>query len=168
MQKFVQQYWDHRDADLPFSTWEELTLASIVEKETGIVSEQNDCGVFVNRLKTEFHFNLIRPLSMPPTTGQPKNEGHGPLGRLLSKDLEIDSPYNTYKNARPSPTPIANPGKAAILAVLNLKNDFIYFVADGSGGHVFLPKLAGHNQECLRNGERCAEKITLIQIINGK
>lgn len=145
-----QQYWDHRDADLPFSTWEEaVTLASIVEKETGIVSEQKTiAGVFVNRLKNGIPLQSDPTVIYALTKGRPKNEGQGPLGRrLLSKDLEIDSPYNTYKNAGLPPTPIANPGKAAILAVLNPeKNDFIYFVADGSGGHVFAKTLADHNR----------------------
>ena len=82
------------------------------------------------------------------TKGKMKDEGKGPLGRrLLRKDLEINSPYNTYKNAGLPPGPIANPGYAAIKATLNPeKHDYIFFVADGTGGHAFSKTLAEHNR----------------------
>jgi UPF0755 protein len=71
----------------------------------------------------------------------------GPLGRrLLAKDLEVDSPYNTYKNPGLPPGPIANPGKDAIVAVLHPEHsEYMYFVADGTGGHVFAKTLEEHN-----------------------
>ena len=72
----------------------------------------------------------------------------GPLGRhLLSADLAIDSPYNTYKNAGLPPGPIANPGAQSLEAVLNPEhNDYLYFVANGTGGHVFAKTLEEHNR----------------------
>ena len=142
--------WETRTADLPLQTKEEaLVLASIIEKETGKPEERKRiAGVFINRLRQGI------PLQTDPTViyainkGEHKNDGQGPLGRrLLSKDLEIDSPYNTYKNAGLPPTPIANPGKESIEAALQPEqNDFIYFVADGTGGHVFAKTLAEHNK----------------------
>ena len=81
------------------------------------------------------------------TKGKHENDGQGPLGRrLLKKDLEYDSPYNTYKYAGLPPTPICNPGKASIEAALNPEeHEYIYFVADGSGGHAFAKTLSEHN-----------------------
>ncbi len=149
MTKTIDELWEKRANDLPFTTKEEaLVLASIVEKETGVASERERiAGVFVNRLR------LGMPLQTDPTViyaltkGEVKEDGQGPLGRrLLTKDLQADSPYNTYKNAGLPPGPIANPGRAAIAATLNPeKNDFIYFVADGTGGHVFAKTLDEHN-----------------------
>ncbi len=125
-----------------------LTLASIVEKETAIEGERKRvAGVFLNRLKQGIALQTDPTVIYAITKGKHKNDGKGPLGRrLLSKDLEIDSPYNTYKYPGLPPGPIANPGKASIEAVLNPEtNNFIYFVADGTGGHVFAKTLAEHN-----------------------
>ena len=82
------------------------------------------------------------------TDGRPKDDGHGPLGRrLLRKDLGIDSAYNTYKYAGLTPGPICNPGKQSLKAVLNpQEHDYIYFVADGTGGHAFGKTLEEHNK----------------------
>ncbi|MGB1077368.1 MAG: endolytic transglycosylase MltG [Bdellovibrionales bacterium] len=150
MKKTLDEAWEGRAKDLPITTKEEaIILASIVEKETGVASERATiAGVFVNRL------NAGMPLQTDPTViyaitkGAHKNDGKGPLGRrLLRKDLEIDSPYNTYKYAGLPKGPICNPGKEAILAALNPeKNDYIYFVADGTGGHIFSKTLAEHNR----------------------
>lgn len=144
------ELWESRQKDLPFTTWEEaVTLASIVEKETGVAHERKTiAGVFINRLRQGIALQSDPTVIYAITKGAHKNEGKGPLGRrLLLKDLQINSPYNTYKNAGLPPGPIANPGKDAIEAVLNPeKNDFIYFVADGTGGHVFAKTLAEHNK----------------------
>ena len=94
------------------------------------------------------------PLQTDPTViyaitmGEHKNNGKGPLGRrLLRKDLKIDSPYNTYKYPGLPVGPICNPGKEAIIAALNPeRNNYIYFVADGTGGHIFSKTLAEHNR----------------------
>jgi UPF0755 protein len=148
--KLIDLEWPNRDKDLPFSTIEQaLTLASIVEKETGVAEERKRiAGVFINRLRQGMPLQTDPTVIYALTNGQPKNDGQGPLGRrLLLKDLEIDSPYNTYQNVGLPPTPIANAGRDAILAVLHPEpNDFLYFVADGTGGHVFSKTLAEHNE----------------------
>ncbi len=154
MDKVVLELWPSRVADLPFTTQKQaLTLASIVEKETGIVSERaRIAGVFINRLKRGIPLQSDPTVIYAMTKGQIENEGQGPIGRrLLSKDLSIESPYNTYLNAGLPPTPIANPGRAAIEAVLHPEvHDYIYFVADGTGGHVFARTLAEHNSNVAR------------------
>ncbi len=142
--------WAARASDLPFKTPQEaLTLASIVEKETGKASERKIiAGVFLNRLKIGMPLQSDPTVIYALTMGQPQSDGQGPLGRrLLSKDLSIPSPYNTYLNVGLPPAPIANPGKDAIAAVLNPEHhDYLYFVADGTGGHVFAKTLQEHNQ----------------------
>ncbi len=147
---FLDKEWATRDADLPFTSVEQaLTLASIVEKETGVASERKRiAGVFVNRLRQGIPLQSDPTVIYALTKGQPKNDGQGPLGRkLYSKDLSVDSPYNTYKNVGLPPAPIANAGRDAILAVLHPEpNDFLFFVADGTGGHVFARTLGEHNQ----------------------
>lgn len=125
-----------------------LTLASIVEKETAVASERNRvAGVFLNRLNKGIALQTDPTVIYAITKGEHKNDGKGPLGRrLLTKDLQYDSPYNTYKYPGLPPGPIANPGKASIEAVLNPeKHNYIYFVADGTGGHVFAKTLKEHN-----------------------
>lgn len=154
MDKVVLELWPSRVADLPFTTQKQaLTLASIVEKETGVASERaRIAGVFINRLKRGIPLQSDPTVIYAMTKGQIENEGQGPIGRrLLSKDLSIESPYNTYLNAGLPPTPIANPGRAAIEAVLHPEvHDYIYFVADGTGGHVFARTLAEHNSNVAR------------------
>lgn len=146
----IDELWETRAANLPFSTKEEaLTLASIVEKETGVAEERKRvAGVLINRLRRGIALQTDPTVIYALTGGKPKNEGKGPLGRrLLSKDLEYDSPYNTYKYPGLPPGPIANPGRASIEAVLHPEEHaFIYFVADGSGGHIFAATLEEHNK----------------------
>ena len=146
----LDKEWPSRDQNLPFTTVEQaLTLASIVEKETGVPSERKRiAGVFINRLRIGMPLQTDPTVIYALTKGRPKNDGQGPLGRrLLLKDLEIDSPYNTYKNVGLPPAPIANAGRDAILAVLHPEqNDFLFFVADGTGGHVFARTMSEHNQ----------------------
>lgn len=148
--KLLEREWPNRDQNLPFSTIEEaITLASIVEKETGVAEERKRiAGVFINRLRQGMPLQTDPTVIYALTNGQPKNDGQGPLGRrLLLKDLEIDSPYNTYQNVGLPPGPIANAGRDAILAVLHPEpHDFLYFVADGTGGHVFAKTLDEHNR----------------------
>lgn len=117
-----------------------LTLASIIDGETNKKSEFGlISGVYHNRLK-----NGIR-LQADPTVQYLKRERRS-KNKVYYKDLEIDSPYNTYKNVGLPPSPINNPGKNAILAAIYPeKTDFIYFVADGTGGHKFAKKLSDHN-----------------------
>lgn len=141
--------WSGRDADIPVNTPQEaITLASIVEKETGVATERaRIAGLFENRLKAGVALQSDPTVIYALTKGHIQSEGMGPLGRrLLAKDLEVDSPYNTYKNPGLPPGPIANPGKDAIVAVLHPEHhDYMYFVADGTGGHVFAKTLEEHN-----------------------
>lgn len=143
--KFMTSLWDNRRSDFPFNTpLEALTLASIVERETGVAAERTRvAGLFFNRLK------IGMPLQSDTTVVYVITDklGHMNGKRLYSKNLKVDSPYNTYKNAGLPPGPIANPGRASLEAVFNPEeNDYLYFVADGTGGHVFAKDLKGHTQ----------------------
>ncbi|MCI5059951.1 MAG: endolytic transglycosylase MltG [Alphaproteobacteria bacterium] len=150
MKRVIDQLWLERAQDLPLKDKKEaIILASIVEKETGVAGERAKvAGVFINRLKRGIPLQTDPTVIYALTKGKIQNEGKGPLGRrLLRKDLEVDSPYNTYKNAGLPPGPIANPGRAAIEATLNPeKHDYLYFVANGTGGHAFAKTLQEHNQ----------------------
>lgn len=150
MSKALDELWETRAKDLPIKTKKEaLILASIVEKETGVAAERERvAGVFINRLRKGMPLQTDPTVIYAITMGKMKDNGKGPLGRrLLRKDLEIASPYNTYKNAGLPPGPIANPGYAALKATLNPEeHDYIFFVADGTGGHAFAKNLAGHNK----------------------
>ena len=144
LNKVLQQAWDERDEDLPLKSKEEmLILASIVEKETGVAAERPQvASVFINRLRKDML------LQTDPTVIYALTKGEKELGRPLTrKDLAIDSPYNTYKYAGLPPTPICNPGKAAIMAVAHPdKTPYLYFVASGEGGHNFARTLSEHNE----------------------
>ena len=150
MTRTLDTLWEARADDLPFETKEEaLTLASIVEKETAVAAERHRvAGVFVNRLRRGMPLQTDPTVIYALTDGVMEDEGQGPLGRrLLTKDLSVDSPYNTYKNAGLPPGPIANPGAAAIEAALHPEaHDYLYFVADGTGGHAFAATLNQHNR----------------------
>ena len=150
----LDELWDKRTPDLPLKTKEEaLVLASIIEKETAIGMERRKvAGVFINRLRKGMLLQTDPTVIYALTKGKPKNEGKGPLGRrLLFKDLKVDSPYNTYLYAGLPPTPIANAGRASIEAALNPEEHrYIYFVADGSGGHAFAKTLSEHNNNVAR------------------
>lgn len=149
MRKTLTDLWPKRTENLPLATPEEaLTLASIVEKETGVAAERATiAGVFINRLRQGIPLQTDPTVIYALTKGVVKDEGKGPLGRrLLKKDMEdTDSPYNTYKYPGLPPGPIANPGRAAIAATLNPEHhDYLFFVADGSGGHLFAKTLEEH------------------------
>jgi UPF0755 protein len=150
MRDTLEDLWPGRAENLPFSTKEEaLSLASIVEKETGVTQERKRvAGVFINRLRHGIPLQSDPTVIYALTKGRHENAGRGPLGRrLLTKDLETVSPYNTYLNSGLPPGPIANPGRDSIEAVLHPEDhDYLYFVADGSGGHVFAATLAEHVQ----------------------
>lgn len=143
MQQLLAEVWPKRKVNLPVRTVEEaLVLASIVEKETGVASERpRVAAVFVNRLK------LGMKLQSDPTVAYGVEKDKGPLKQALTlKDLQYDSPYNTYMYAGLPPAPIANPGRASIEAVLNPpETKELYFVATGTGGHNFSETLSQHN-----------------------
>lgn len=144
MQKTLSQLWEKRQGNLPFANAEEaLTLASIVEKETGLAAERpRIAAIFINRLRKAM------PLQSDPTVIYALTEGEEDLTRPLTyNDLKFPSPYNTYMIQGLPPHPISHPGKAAIEAVLNpLETRELYFVSDGSGGHNFAETLQEHNR----------------------
>jgi UPF0755 protein len=139
----IAELWATRDQGLPYNTPEEaLVMASIVEKETGVSEERPlVASVFVNRL------NQGMRLQTDPTVIYGITEGKGPLGRgLRQSELRGETPYNTYVIDGLPPTPIANPGRLSIDAALHPQaSDYLFFVADGTGGHAFAATLQEHN-----------------------
>jgi UPF0755 protein len=157
MRQTLDELWPQRAEDLPLRTRREaLILASIVDKETGVADERDRvAAVFINRLRRGMR------LQADPTVIYGLTEGNGALGRELNRqDWEHDSAYNTYQIDGLPPGPIGNPGRASIEAVLRpAPVDYLYFVADGTGGHVFARTLAEHNRNVaqwrkIKNGER--------------
>jgi UPF0755 protein len=146
--RIIQEVWDHRAPDLPLRTPEQLvTLASIVEKETGRADERTRvAAVFVNRLKQRMK------LQSDPTIIYGLVGGKGTLGRpILRSEIEQPTPYNTYVIEGLPPGPIANPGRAALEAVANpARTKELYFVADGTGGHSFSESLDQHQRNVSR------------------
>ena len=144
MQSTIESLWPKRKVNAVINTPEEaLTLASIVEKETGLVAERpHVASVFLNRLRLG-----MRLQSDPTVVYGLEKDRHAALGRsLTSADLQSQTPYNTYVIDKLPPGPIACPGRAAIEAVLNAPDtDDLYFVATGSGGHNFAATLEQHN-----------------------
>lgn len=144
MNKTIEELWPLRDPDLPYTTKEEvLVLASIVEKETSVPAERpRIAGVFVNRLRKGMR------LQTDPTVIYAVTGGTMELNRRLThKDLRTDHPFNTYVNKGLPPAPICNPGRESIQAVLQpQKTNEIYFVADGTGGHVFSRTFEEHKR----------------------
>jgi UPF0755 protein len=142
MAKELDALWAKRRPGLPVnSKHEAVTLAAIVEKETGKPSERRMvAGVYTNRLRVGM------PLQADPTVIYPVTKGR-PLGRrILRSELNTNNGYNTYRMAGLPLGPIANPGRESIAAVLNpAETKALYFVADGTGGHVFADTLAQHN-----------------------
>jgi len=146
MQKAMRDYlaaaWAKRKPGIAVTTPEQaIILASIVEKETGKPAERRTvAAVYGNRLKRRM------PLQADPTVIYPITKGR-PLGRrILRSELHAKNGYNTYAEAGLPAGPIANPGRASIDAVLDpASSKALYFVADGTGGHVFADTLAQHN-----------------------
>jgi len=143
METVLASLWEQRAPDLPITSPEEaVILASIVEKETAVPEERaRVAAVFVNRLRKGMR------LESDPTVVYGLTGGTGPLGRRLYRnDLKKDHAYNTYRINGLPPGPICNPGREALAAVMNpMATDEFYFVADGSGGHVFAKTLDEHN-----------------------
>ena len=144
----VAEAWESRGTGVPLQSAEEaLILASIVEKETGIAEESRQvASVFVNRL------NQGMKLQTDPTVIYGITNGQGVLGRgLRQSELRRATPYNTYVIEGLPPTPIANPGEASLMAAVNPEStEYLFFVADGTGGHAFAKTLDEHNRNVAR------------------
>jgi UPF0755 protein len=142
MTRTIDQLWAGRSTECPIGSKDQaIVLASIVEKETGKASERPMiAGVYCNRLRIGMKLDADPTVIYPVTRGKP-------LGRrILKSELHADNGYNTYRKAGLPVGPIANPGKASIAAVLHpAQTKALYFVADGTGGHVFADTLAEHN-----------------------
>jgi UPF0755 protein len=140
----IADLWPKRAEGLPYKTPEEaMVMASIIEKETGVPEERGKvASVFLNRLEQGMK------LQTDPTVIYGVTKGQGILGRgLRQSELRRDTPYNTYVIDGLPPGPIANPGRDSIAAALNPeKTEYLFFVADGSGGHAFAETLAQHNE----------------------
>jgi UPF0755 protein len=145
--KLLARLWPARQPGLPFATPEQaVALASIVEKETALPAERpRIAAVYINRLRAGMR------LESDPTTIYGISQGR-PLGRGITRsELAAATPYNTYQVTGLPPTPIANPGKAAIEAALNPpQTSELFFVANGQGGHVFASTFAEHQKNVAR------------------
>jgi UPF0755 protein len=146
--RIVEEVWEHRVSDLPIKTPEQLvTLASIIEKETARPDERTRvAAVFVNRLRQKMR------LQSDPTIIYGLAGGKGTLGRpIMKSEIEQATPYNTYVIEGLPPGPIANPGRASLEAAANpARTKEIYFVADGSGGHIFSDSYEQHVKNVAR------------------
>jgi UPF0755 protein len=147
MERALAEAWAAREPNLPLATPREaLILASIVERETGKADERGQvAGVFINRLRRGM------PLQSDPTAAYAAADG-GVLERPLSRaDLDRDHPFNTYRVRGLPPGPIASPGRDAIRAVTRPEStEYLFFVADGTGGHAFARTLEEHNRNVAR------------------
>lgn len=143
----LDSLWPTRADDLPVtSPAEAVILASIVEKETALAAERPlVASVFLNRLRKGMRLESDPTIIYGLTGGEP-------LGRPIRRsEIRSETAYNTYVIKGLPPAPIANPGAAAIQAVLNPEpSDFLFFVADGEGGHAFAQTLAEHNRNVAR------------------
>lgn len=144
----LAEAWASRAEGLPYDTPEEaLIMASIIEKETALPEERGRvASVFVNRMQQGMR------LQTDPTVIYGITNGEGVLGRgLRQSELRRETPYNTYVIDGLPPTPIANPGDASIKAAMNPDTtDYLFFVADGTGGHAFAQTLDEHNENVAR------------------
>ena len=147
-ERLLATLWANRQPGLPFADADQaVTLASIVERETALPAERpHVAAVYINRLRQGVK------LEADPTVIYGLTAGAGPLGHgLRASELAASGPYNTYLNAGLPPTPINNPGRASLAAVLDpTPSPDLYFVADGGGGHVFARTLAEHEKNVAR------------------
>ncbi len=155
--RILAEAWENRSGDTAVGSPEEaLVLASIIEKETGVPEERGQvASVFTNRLKQGMKLQTDPTVIYGVTGGVGDGLGRG----IRQSELRARNPYNTYVIDGLPPGPIANPGKASIEAALNpLDTPYIFFVADGTGGHAFAVTLAEHNENVARWREIEAER----------
>ncbi len=151
--KIIDELWEARQKDLPLKSKEDaIILASIVEKETGVGAERDVvAGVFINRLRIGMKLQTDPTIIYGISKGEPLYNKRGQRRTLYRSEIDRKTPWNTYQIDGLPPTPICNPGAEAIAAVLQpAKTDYLFFVADGSGGHVF----AKTNREHVNNVNR--------------
>ncbi|MDB9991501.1 endolytic transglycosylase MltG [Amylibacter sp.] len=142
--EILNKAWKLRSNELPYKNKiEAIIIASIIEKETSQINEMKlISGVIMNRLKSGIPLGMDSTIVYDFTNGNPQN-----MRSIRQSDLDKNSKYNTRRFLGLPPSAIANPGKLAIQAALNPdKTDFLYFVADGTGGHVFSKTLKEHNR----------------------
>ena len=161
--KLVREIWAKRDPELPLASPQDLViLASIVEKETGKADERpRVAGVFVNRLIKKMR------LESDPTVVYGLVGGKGTLGRGLTKaELDQSTPYNTYTLPGLPAGPITNPGRAALEAVANpSRTKELFFVADGTGGHVFAETYEQHLKNVVKWRQIEGQKIDTAPVV---
>jgi UPF0755 protein len=157
----LDELWAARAPNLPIATkGEAVTLASIVEKETGVASERpRVASVFVNRLRKGMKLQSDPTIIYGLTKGVPLGRG------IRQSELDKATPYNTYVIVGLPPTPIANPGKASLAAVLNpAQTEDLFFVADGTGGHAFAATIADHEKNVQKWREIERQRATAANV----
>ena len=145
----LDELWPKRDPDIPVKTpYEAVILASIVEKETGLADEQPEiAALFTTRLKRGMRLESDPTIIYGISKGEPLYNARGQRRTLRRSEIDRKTDWNTYQIDGLPKTPICNPGRGAIAAVLNPPDtDYIFFVADGKGGHLFARTLQEHNR----------------------
>ncbi len=145
----IDELWDKRRADIPVATPQEaIILASVVEKETGNAGEQPEiAALFTTRLKRGMRLESDPTIIYGISKGEPLYNAQGQRRTLRRSEIDRKTEWNTYQVDGLPKTPICNPGRGAIAAVLNPPDtEYIFFVADGKGGHLFAETLAEHNR----------------------
>lgn len=145
----LDELWPKRDPEIPIQTpYEAVILASVVEKETGRVDEQPEiAALFTTRLKRGMRLESDPTIIYGISKGEPLYNAKGQRRTLRRSEIDKKTDWNTYQIDGLPKTPICNPGRGAITAVLNPPHtEYIFFVADGKGGHLFAKTLAEHNR----------------------
>jgi len=147
--KLLDDLWPKRKADIPVATpYEAIILASIVEKETGKVDEQPEiAALFTTRLRKGMRLESDPTIIYGISKGEPLYNAKGQRRTLRRSEIDGKTDWNTYQIDGLPKTPICNPGRGAIEAVLNPPDtEYLFFVADGKGGHLFAKTLKEHNR----------------------
>jgi UPF0755 protein len=165
----VAEIWASRQPNLPLATPDDLVnLASIVERETGIASERPIvAAVFINRLRRPMRLETDPTIIYGVCLRHPDRcrdgrlvDAQGNRRTIRQSEIDLNTGYNTYRIDGLPPTPIANPGRAALEATANpAESNAIFFVADGTGGHIFASTLAEHNANVARWREIEAQRL---------